>query len=143
VGDACDPSPRGGDGDGDGIPDLDDACPQAAAPGGCPVATPPEPVTLTAPKVSAKRCGRRACQRSLAVRAVATGASRATVSVSSEKCVHKRCSWKVVATRAYTIPSGVLTATVPVKLPAGRVKVAVIASGAGTPASRTASLTLR
>ena len=142
LGDPCDPSPRGGDGDGDGMVDMDDPCPLVAAPGGCPVAAPPA-VTLTAPKVSAKRCGRRVCKRSLTVRAVATGASRATVSVSSEKCVRKRCSWKVVATRAYGIPSGVLAAIVRVKLPAGRVKVSVTASGAGTPASRTASLTLR
>jgi subtilisin family serine protease len=143
VGDACDPSPRGGDGDGDGIADIDDACPLVAGPGGCPVAAPPEAATLTAPRVTAKRCGHRVCQRSLAVRAVATGASRATVSVSSEKCVHKRCSWRLVTTRAYGIRSGVLAAVLAVKLPAGRVKVAVTASGAGAPASRTASLTLR
>jgi subtilisin family serine protease len=141
-GDACDPSPRGGDGDGDGVVDMDDPCPLVAAPGGCPAPAVPA-VTLTAPKVSAKRCGRRACQRSLAVGAVATGASRATVSVSVQKCVRKRCSWKVVTKRAYSLPSGILTAIVPVKLPAGRVKVAVTASGAGAPASRTASLTLR
>ena len=142
IGDACDPSPRGGDGDGDGLLDADDACPLVAAPGGCPAAAAPA-VTLTAPKVSARRCGRRACQRSLAVGAVATGASRATVSVSVQKCVRKRCSWKVVTKHAYGIRSGVLAAVLPVKLPAGRVKVSVTASGAGTPASRTASLTLR
>jgi hypothetical protein len=137
VGDACDPTPRGGDSDGDGVLDLDDQCPLIAAPGGCPDAVPG--ATLSAPKVSAKRCGRRTCQRSLAVRAVATGASRAMVSVS----VRKHGSWMVVTSRAYGLRSGVLSATVPVKLPAGRVKVAVTASGAGAPASRTASLTLR
>src|SRR4051812_47039972 len=143
MGDACDPSPRGADGDGDGIADMDDPCPLDAGPGGCPVAAPPDAATLTVPKVSARRCGHRVCQRSLAVRAVATGASRATVSVSSEKCVHRHCSWKLVTTRAYGIRAGILAAVLRVRLPAGRVKVAVTASGAGAAASRTASLTLR
>jgi hypothetical protein len=57
--------------------------------------------------------------------------------------VHKRGVWKVVASQAFGIRSGTLKAVVPVKLPAGRVKVSVTASGVGTPASRTASLTLR
>jgi subtilisin family serine protease len=144
AGDACDPSPRGGDSDGDGVADIDDACPLAAGPGGCPVAEPPTPAaTLTAPKVSAKRCGRRSCQRALSVRAVATGAYKAKVAVSRRRCVHKRCSWKVVTSYTYTLRAGVLAAVVRVKLPAGRVKVSVTASGAGAPASRTAGLTLR
>jgi len=139
-GDPCDPSPRGGDSDGDGVVDMDDPCPLVAAPGsGCPVSVSPPAATLTAPKLSAKRCGRRACQRKLAVRAMATGASRATVAVS----VNKHGSWKVVASRAYPLSAGELRAVVAVKLPAGRVKVSVTASGEGMPASRTASLTLR
>ena len=143
LGDPCDGSPRGGDGDGDGIVDLDDPCPTVAGPGGCPAVAPPADATLSAPKVSAKRCGHRACQRLLSVRAVATGAYQATVAVSQQRCVRKRCKWKVATSYTYTLRSGVLSAVVPVKLPAGRVKVSVTASGAGKPASRTASLTLR
>jgi hypothetical protein len=74
---------------------------------------------------------------------VATGASKATVAVARQKCVRKRCSWKLVTTRAYRLPSGILTAILRVRLPAGRAKVTVTASGAGKPASRTTSLTLR
>jgi thermitase len=166
-GDACDPTPRGADADGDGVAALDDNCPSVLnpfqedldrdgigdacdpTPGGngadavAPPAPPAVPATLKELKVSAKRCGRRTCQRSVAVSAVAAGASRATVAVAQEKCVHKRCKWKVVASHAYGIPSGILSAIVRVKLPAGRVQISVTASGSGKPASRTASLTLR
>jgi subtilisin family serine protease len=44
VGDACDPTPRGDDGDGDGRARLDDACPNTygTAANGCPVQQPPD-----------------------------------------------------------------------------------------------------
>jgi len=50
-GDACDPTPRGPDADGDGKPLLDDACPNqyGTAPNGCPVPVTPTPAPVPTP----------------------------------------------------------------------------------------------
>jgi hypothetical protein len=155
VGDACDLIPRGGDGDFDGVPDNDDRCPTLPGfAGGCPVdtgrppvTTPRPPVTaipsLSPPKVSAQRCGRRACVRSLRVSAQTSSATSASVVVSQQVCKRGRCTWHTVGTQAAKLDRGAVSATLRIKLPAGRLRVTVTALGNGNPAQRTANLTLR
>ncbi len=147
VGDACDPTPHGGDSDFDGVPDADDRCPLVPGiSGGCPAA-PVAPVatgpSLTAPKASTARCGRRACMRSLRVTASTSSATGARIALSAQSCRRGRCSWRTVLSRALTLDGGAVDTTLRVKLPAGRARVTVTALGTGAAASRTANVTLR
>ena len=131
-GDACDPTLRGEDVDGDGRPALDDRCPTqpAATPDGCPVvvAPPPQPGPSPGPpvptatpepppaaaarilsinvRVTPKRCTRgRSCRK--AAKVTVRVSRTATVALRVERQVRKRgrLTWQRVTSRSLTATS--------------------------------------
>jgi subtilisin family serine protease len=128
VGDACDAMPRGDDADGDGIPLLDDGCPQAAGvvPSGCPgsgglpgptpTATPiadPVIVSLSA-KITPRNCP-KSNPKCVRVAKITVKVSRqAKVALKVEQQVRKggRLVWKRLSVRSLTANAKGSTLTV-------------------------------
>jgi hypothetical protein len=167
AGDACDATPRGGDADHDGVADADDACPLAhgaAAARGCPVAasapapapapapvagaplapappaaTLPSVVRTTIGSVRTVAAGRPACRAGRCTRTVSVaaalspGAKVAKVVAQVKRCTRGRCAWRTVAS----------SAAAKVKLPAGRYRLTVTATGPGGRAVKTVTVTVR
>ena len=154
VGNACDPAPRGPDGDGDGVPALDDQCPSQAGPvNGCPTpapytppSTPPStPPIVTPPptvvalgvvsvRVSAHRCHARGrCSRTAKVRVTLTRTGKTAVTVQKRVKRHHRWVWTRVTLRSLTATSSGRTMTV---RRLGRGTYRVIAAVPGTRSKR-------
>jgi subtilisin family serine protease len=171
AGDACDLTPRGPDSDHDGVVDMDDPCPFASGPlGGCPVPpsepvapvagapggapigpppVPPAPVApapvaapLSTPRVGAVKavaagratCRAGRCTRTVTVAATLAPGTRITGLVAQVRaCRRGRCTWRTAAR----------SATTKVKLPAGRYRLTVTASGPGGRVSKAVSVTVR
>ena len=166
AGDACDGTPRGPDGDLDGVADMDDACPTVpgvAAARGCPavVSAPAAPVPAPvaaapiAPESPARAlpsvvrttigalrtvgAGKPACRAGRCTRAVrvaaalSAGAKVTTVTAQAKVCKRGRCAWRTVARAAGT----------KVRLPAGRYRLTVTATGPGGKATKTVAVTVR
>jgi thrombospondin type 3 repeat protein len=172
VGDACDPTPRGPDADGDGLPALDDACPAQAGPAstrGCPLPAPadggsggtagasPGPTVSIAPPVpaagpapspvpAAPRLGTPAVSAGRAPRLTLRVDRAATVTVVVQRRVrsHGRWVYRTVATRSAAAPA---SRSVSVRLGslvrgAYRARVSATAPG-GTSTVRTVGFTVR
>jgi Subtilase family len=154
VGNACDLAPRGPDGDGDGVPALDDQCPSQAGPvNGCPapapytppytppstppaVTPPPAPVALgvVSVRVSAHRCkSHGSCRRTAKVRVTLTRTGKTAVTVQKRVKRHHRWVWARVTLRSLTATSSGRTLTV---RRLGRGTYRVIASVPGARAKR-------
>jgi hypothetical protein len=156
-GDVCDATVRGPDTDGDGSPDIDDDCPGVAAAGGCPApASAPTPVPvapIAAPPVIAPSsvvktaiggvrtvaAGRATCRGGRCTRtvtvaaALSAGARVASVTAQAKVCKRGRCAWRTVAR----------SASAKVKLPAGRYRLTVVATGRGGRATKVVGVTVR
>jgi subtilisin family serine protease len=127
IGDACDPSPRGPDADGDGRAALDDACPTqyALTANGCPAATTstsagPAPSVTSAPKeasiapvIKLPRSGTRARVRfTVTCDSACSGSAKLTVSKALARklglgrkrtLVVRRISLSQAGTKLYTL----------------------------------------
>jgi subtilisin family serine protease len=158
VGDACDPTPRGEDVDGDAKPALDDRCPTepAATADGCPVIvlppspppllpeptpqppTPPPPAATRIVSVKvAVRCARRnPCRKAAKVTVRASRSARVAVKV--EQRVRRR--WKRITSRSLNATVRGRTLTVRGKrgrsLAKGSYRVTVTLFGAAPSARR-------
>jgi subtilisin family serine protease len=170
AGDACDLTPRGPDSDHDGVVDMDDPCPFASgplggcpvppsepvapgagAPGGAPIGPPPVAPAPVAPAVAAlpstprvgavkavaagrATCRAGRCTRTVTVVATLAPGTRITGVVAQVRaCRRARCTWRTAAR----------SATAKVKLPAGRYRLTVTASGPGGRVSKAVSVTVR
>jgi hypothetical protein len=165
TGDACDATPRGPDSDLDGVAELDDACPLVrgvVAAGGCPaaasappptaspVALPPIPPPAAAPTpgsvvrtaigtvrtVAARRprCRAGRCTRTVEVAAaLSTGAKVTGVAARARVCRRGRCAWRTVAR----------STGARVRLPAGRYRLTITATGPGGKATKTVGVRVR
>jgi hypothetical protein len=120
LGNACDPTPRGEDVDGDGRPALDDACPTVygTLPNGCPEPVRPQPTAPPAPtpspptepaaagvasvRVTVSRCprGRRTCLKSAKVTVRLTQAATASLRFEKRGKRGRKTVWK-----RYTVKS--------------------------------------
>jgi hypothetical protein len=128
LGDACDPTPRGPDSDGDGFANLDDRCPtQPGTLAGCPapapyvtpppVVTPPAiapvPLGVVSVRVSAHRCkahGR--CKRTAKVQVTLTRTARTAVTVQKRVTRGHRRVWKRVKRRSLNVTARGRTLTI-------------------------------
>jgi subtilisin family serine protease len=162
VGDACDPTPRGEDVDGDAKAALDDRCPTQAAPtpDGCPIiaippAPPPVPSPLPAPQppappapsatriVSVKvavRCVRRnPCRKAAKVTVRVSRDARVALKVEQRVRTRGRLRWKRITSRSLAATAGGRSLTVRGKrgrsLAKGSYRVTVTLSG-GTASKR-------
>jgi hypothetical protein len=168
AGDACDATPRGPDTDLDGIVDMDDACPVlrgVAATHGCAAPAPPAPpapiavapvapvapvaatppatplpsvVTTAIRTVRTLPAGRPACRGGRCTRtvtvaaALSPGAKVASVTAQARICKGGRCTWRTVAR----------SASAKVKLPAGRYRLTVVATGPGGRATKVVTVSV-
>ena len=166
-GDACDPTPRGPDADGDGRPFLDDQCPEqyGTAANGCPVVTSgdldgdghgdasdgcplesaatadgcPLPA-VTAMSAKTKRCGSGRC---VTVRVNTSRRATVRVTIERRKCSSGRCRW-VRVIRKTTSTTGNLAIVKSGRLVRARYRaVVVVSSSAGRALPETRSFRVR
>jgi hypothetical protein len=140
VGDACDPTPRGPDLDGDGVGALDDRCPTqfARTSDGCPPAvtppvTPPPAVVqpAVAPRIVSVRVKLARNRRSARVTVRLSRTLRAAVTVQRRVRRHHRHVWARVLRRSVTFTAAGRSMTVRTRV-RGAYRVTVRLTGAPT-----------